>query len=140
MSAVVSISELTFRIHHMMLPVADLDRSIDFYTRLLGMKLKERHANESRGVAVALLGYSDDHRGPFLELTQNIGSNTSEAVTPLNAHIAVDVSDLHKLAGLLEAESVRFIRALKTRSDGKGLSAWITDPDGNPIELAERYT
>jgi|GEM_PF-6153347 len=56
MSEKVLIENLSFRVHPMMLPVADLDRSISFYTRLLGMKLKERHASEARKVEVGLIG------------------------------------------------------------------------------------
>ena len=134
------VENLTFRIHHTMLPVADLDRSVGFYMQLLGMKLKERHVNEVRKVAVALVGYGDKPTSPFLELIENLGDSAPTAVTPLNAHIAIDVSDLRKLSGILEREGITFVRPLKARSDGKGLSAWVQDPDGHEIELAERYS
>ena len=122
-----------------MLPVADLDRSVSFYTRLLGMRLKERHASEARKVAVGLVGYGDKASEPFLELIQDISENAPAQVTPANNHIGIDASDLRKLCTILEKEGVAFIRPLKQRSDGMGLSAWIRDPDGHELELAERH-
>jgi lactoylglutathione lyase len=121
------------------LPVADLDRSIAFYTRLLGMKVKERHASEARRVEVSLIGYGDEASAPFLELIQDISEKAPAQVTPANIHVGIDTSDLAKLCTVLEAEGVQFIRPLKQRSDGMGLSAWIRDPDGHEIELAQRY-
>jgi len=130
---------LTFKFHHTMLPVANLDRAVDFYTHLLGMKLHSRHANPARKTDVALLGYGASAGAPFLELTQDLGEGAPATVTPLNTHIAIDVSDLKAFCGILEREGVQFIRPFKQRSDGKGFSAWIADPDGNALELAERY-
>ena len=60
-----SVNDLSFRVHHTMLPVADLSRSIAFYTRLLGMKVKERHASEARKVEVGLIGYGAEASAPF---------------------------------------------------------------------------
>ncbi len=131
---------LTFRVHHTMLPVADLDRSIAFYTRLLGMKLKERHASEARKVEVGLIGYGDEASAPFLELIRDTSERAPAQVTPANIHVGIDTSDLRKLTVILEKEGVTFIRPLKQRSDGMGLSAWIRDPDGHELELAERHS
>ncbi len=133
------VKDLTFRVHHTMLPVADLDRSVAFYTRLLGMKVKERHASEARKVEVGLVGYGDKAAEPFLELVEDRSENGPDKVTPANIHIGIDSSDLRKLCAILEKEGVTFIRLLKQRSDGMGLSAWIRDPDGHELELAERY-
>ena len=133
------VKDLTFRVHHTMLPVADLDRSVAFYTRLLGMKVKERHASEARKVEVGLVGYGDKAAEPFLELVEDRSENGPDKVTPANIHIDIDSSDLRKLCAILEKEGVTFIRLLKQRSDGMGLSAWIRDPDGHELELAERY-
>jgi lactoylglutathione lyase len=133
------VKDLSFRVHHTMLPVADLDRSVAFYTRLLGMKVKERHASEARKVEVGLIGYGDTASEPFLELIQDISENALDHVTPANIHIGIDASDLRKLCAILEKEGVTFIRPLKQRSDGMGLSAWIRDPDGHELELAERH-
>ena len=71
------VNDLSFRVHHTMLPVADLDRSIAFYTRLLGMKVKERHASEARKVEVGLIGYGDEASAPFLELIQDTSEQSA---------------------------------------------------------------
>lgn len=133
------VKDLSFRMHHTMLPVADLDRSVAFYTRLLGMKLNDRHASEARKVEVGLLDYGQQASAPFLELIQDISEKAPAQVIPANIHIGIDTSDLRKLCAIMEKESVTFIRPLKQRSDGMGLSAWIRDPDGHEIELAERH-
>jgi lactoylglutathione lyase len=133
------VSDLSFRVHHTMLPVADLDRSIGFYTRLLGMTVKERHRSDARKVEVGLVGYGERAAAPFLELIQDVSDRAPAEVTPANIHIAIDVSDLRALCAVLGRENVAFMRPFKQRSDGKGFSAWIRDPDGHEIELAERH-
>jgi lactoylglutathione lyase len=133
------LKDLSFRVHHTMLPVADLSRSIAFYTRLLGMKLKERHASEARKVEVGLVGYGDEASAPFLELIQDTSEKAPAQVTPANIHIGIDTSDLKKLCAILEKEGIMFLRPFKQRSDGMGFSAWVRDPDGHELELAERH-
>jgi catechol 2,3-dioxygenase-like lactoylglutathione lyase family enzyme len=71
-------------------------------------------------------------------LIEDISDNAPDHVTPANIHIGIDASDLRKLCSILEKEGVNFIRPLKQRSDGMGLSAWIRDPDGHELELAQR--
>ena len=78
------VKEFTFRVHHTMLPVADLSRSITFYTRLLGMKLKERHASEARKVEVGLVGYGDEASAPFLQLIQDTSERAPAQVSSAN--------------------------------------------------------
>lgn len=135
------LSDLDFRINHTMLPVSDLDRSVDFYTGLLGMKLARRNVSEARKVAVGLVGYGDGTSGPFLELTQKLGDDRPSCVSPTGVHIGIDVSDLRALCRTLEKEGVSFIRPLgpTSRPGSRELRAWIADPDGHELELAERY-
>ena len=121
-----------------MLPVGDLDRSIAFYTRLLGMKVKERHASEARKVEVGLIGYGDEASVPFLELIKDTSERAPAQVTP-DIHIGIDMSDLRKLCDILEKEGVTFIRPFKQRSDGMGFSAWVRDPDGHELKLTQRH-
>ncbi len=118
-------------IHHTMLPVTDMDRSVDFYTRLLGMTLGERHTSEARKNEVGMVGYG----AMWLELTRDTSENAPAAISPTHIHIGVDVDDLTKLCGILEQEGVHFVRSLRPTSDGKGLRAWIADPDGHQLEL-----
>jgi lactoylglutathione lyase len=138
MNAESSVAGLAFKIHHTMLPVANLDRSVDFYTRLLGMRLQERHLNPARGTDVGLVGYGDDARG-LLELTQDVTDGAPSEVTPANIHIGIHVSDLRRLIDVLEGERVPFTRPFRTRADGTGFGAWIRDPDGHDLELVERH-
>jgi lactoylglutathione lyase len=132
-----TVSNLSFSFHHTMLPVANLDRSVAFYRDLFGMTLVERHASEARKVEVALVGYGKT-RGPFLELTQNTGPTAPERVTPLNSHIAIDVTDLPALCGMLEEAGVKFTKPLKAANPPRKFSAWVADPDGHALELAQR--
>lgn len=59
-------------------------------------------------------------------------------MTPLNAHVAIDVSDLRRFCEVPQHEGLPLVRPLTERADGSGLRAWIDDPDGNLLELAER--
>lgn len=75
---------------------------------------------------------------PYLELIEDVSEQAPEWATPANIHFAIDVSDPRKVCAILDMENVAFMRPFKQRSDGKGFSAWIRDPGGHQIELAER--
>lgn len=130
------IKGLNFRIHHTMLPVADLDRSVGFYTQLLGMTAMGRRVDETRKVEVGHVGYGDRDTQPSLELTRDIGENAPAEVRPTGIHVAIHVSDLQRLCGALESERVEFLQPLKGIG-GRRLTAWVRDPDGHAIELVE---
>jgi lactoylglutathione lyase len=130
------VADIQFRIHHTMLPVADLDRSIGFYTRLLGMKPMGRRTDDTRKVEVGHVGYGDRDTQPSLELTQDISESAPTEVKPTGIHVAIHVSDLQRLCGLLERDQVKFLQPIKG-TPGRRLVAWVRDPDGHALELVE---
>jgi len=121
-----------------MLPVADLQRSMTFYTRLFGMSVMGRRSDADRKVEVGHVGYGDRATQPSLELIQDVSERAPAHVKPTGGHISIHVSGLQKLCTILEKEGVEFKQPL-TRRPGEGnLRAWVRDPDGHEIELAER--
>jgi lactoylglutathione lyase len=132
------VNDLTFRIHHTMLPVTDLGRSLDFYTRLLGMTVMGRRTDEVRKVEVGHVGYGERETQPSFELTKDLSDNAPGEVAPIDFHVALQVSDLRRLCGVLENQRVSFIKALKASGpDHRRMTAWIRDPDGHAIELIQ---
>jgi lactoylglutathione lyase len=137
MSEETSIAGLTFRIHHTMLPVANLERSIDFYTRLFGMRVMGRRSDADRKVEVGHVGYGDRATQPSIELIQDVSEQAPARVKPVGSHISIHVSDLRRLCAILEKEGVVFKQPLMQRPGGN-LRAWVRDLDGHELELAER--
>ena len=129
---------LSFRIHHAMLPVADLSRSIDFYTQLLGMVVMGRRSDGNRMVEVCHVGYGDRATQPSIELIQDVSERAPPSVNPTGGHISIHVSDLAKLCAILTDAGVDFKQPLMRRPGSANLRAWIRDPDGHDIELGER--
>jgi lactoylglutathione lyase len=127
------VADLAFRIHHTMLPVADLQRSITFYTQLFGMTLMGRRSDANRKVEVGHVGYGNRATQSSLELIQDISEKAPVQVKSTGGHISIHVTDLRKLCGVLESEGVE----LTQRPGGGSLRAWVRDPDGHEIELAE---
>ncbi len=126
---------LEFRFRHTMLPVADLERSVAFYTEALGMKVvRERRAGPGMH-NVAYVGYGEEGTHPVLELIENTGDHDK----PWAGHFAIAVTDLPALAKRLEVRGVRFKKPL-TKAEG-GTNVYICnilDPDGFEIELNQR--
>ena len=130
-------SEIRIRIRHTMLPVRDLNRTVDFYTRFLGMDVM-RIRQQDENTRVGYLGYGSEDEGPALEL---IEVAKTEKITPWAGHIAIMVPDLRGLYEQLKAAGVRFTQDPKPSQPGSpDLMAHIVDPDGYTIELNERHT
>jgi lactoylglutathione lyase len=130
------VNDLSFRIHHTMLPVANLGRSIEFYTRLFGMKVMGRRSDENRKVEVGHVGYGDRATQASIELIQDVSEHAPAEVKPTGGHISIHVSDLKKFCAILEKEGVEFKRPL-SQLPGRSPRAWVRDRDGHEIELAE---
>lgn len=125
---------ISFRLRHTMLPVGDLERSVDFYCRLLGMRVVRRRSGSSAGGGhpTAYVGYGEEASSTVLELV----SGTGRQDQPWAGHLAFAVSDMRGLCGQLEQEGIRFVRPLRVDQNGTGrLSAIILDPDGFEVEL-----
>jgi lactoylglutathione lyase len=119
-----------------MLPVTDLDRSVDFYTRLFGMTVMGRRSDPNRKVEVGHVGYGERATQPSIELIQDVSDNAPATVKPTGGHVSIHVSDLTRLCGVLEAAGVKFKQPLSRRANGN-LRAWVHDPDGHELELGE---
>jgi lactoylglutathione lyase len=123
----------------MMLPVKDIERSIDFYTRLLGMGIARWRDSEGKEIKAVFLSYGDEENHTALELVENKGSKAPAKINPWDGHISIQVPDLIKLSDCFKSEGVRFIRpAGPLRPGRKDLLAIILDPDGYQIALTER--
>jgi lactoylglutathione lyase len=132
--------EIRLHIRHTMLPVADMDRSVDFYTRLLGMDIMRIREEPEKKLRTYYLGYGSEDDGPALELIETGGPNANAKMEPWTGHVALYVSDLTKLAEKLKQAGVKFLKEPWHNRPGKpDLMAFIQDPDCYMIELTERY-
>jgi lactoylglutathione lyase len=127
-----------FRLLHMMIRVLDLEKSIDFYTRLLGMKLIRRKDYESGRFTLAFVGYGDEAEDTVIELTHNWDQKEPYALGSAFGHLAIAVPDIYGACRRLEAEGVKIPRPPGPMKHGGSVIAFIEDPDGYKIELIER--
>ncbi len=119
-----------------MLRVGDLDRSVDFYTRVLGMTLHRRKDYPDGKFTLAFLGYGPEDSHPAIELTYNWGVNTYELGTAYG-HIAIGVTDICKVCEGVKAKGGKVTREPGPMKHGTTVIAFITDPDGYKVELIE---
>ncbi len=94
-----------------MMPVSDLDRSIDFYTRLLGMDVQRIRPVPDKSERVGYLGYGSEDEFPGLELIESGGAGHVKKIPKWHGHVALYVSDLYTLGEKLQAAGVKFILA-----------------------------
>ena len=131
---------MTLRILHTMLRVGDLERSIAFYTRVLGMRLLRRTERPEHGYTLAFVGYGDEADSAVIELTHNHGVDRYEMGNAYG-HVAIGVPDAAALCD--RVRSAPECGGVVTREAGpvKGgttVIAFVQDPDGYKIELIER--
>ena len=127
-----------FRMLHTMLRVKDLDKSLDFYTRLLGMKLLRQKDYPSGEFTLAFVGYGDETSHTVIELTHNWGQEQPYDLGSGYGHIAIAVPDAYAVCDKLAAEGVKIPRPAGPMKHGGSVIAFIEDPDGYKIELIER--
>ena len=127
-----------YRLLHTMLRVLDLDKSIDFYTRLLGMKLLRRNDYEGGRFTLAFVGYGSEADTAVLELTHNWDQKEPYAIGSGYGHIAIGVPDIYGTCERLASEGVTITRPPGPMKHGTTVIAFIEDPDGYKVELIQR--
>ena len=125
------------RFLHTMLRVGDLQRSIDFYTKVMGMKLLRTSENPSQKYSLAFLGYGPNPEHAELELTYNHGVDSYEMGTAYG-HIAIGVPDAYAACEKIRANDGNVTREPGPVKGGTTVIAFITDPDGYKVELIQR--
>ena len=125
------------RILHTMLRVGDLPRAIDFYTRILGMKVIRTTDRPEQKYRLAFVGYGDESSGAVLELTYNYGVASYEMGTAFG-HIAIEVDDAAASCAAVLVAGGTVTREAGPVKGGTTVIAFVQDPDGYKIELIER--
>ena len=125
------------RLLHTMLRVGDLQRSIDFYTRVLGMQLLRTSDNPEYKYTLAFVGYGSNPDHAELELTYNWGTSDYEMGTAYG-HIALGVPDAYAACEKIRAVGGKVTREPGPVKGGTTVIAFVTDPDGYKIELIQR--
>lgn len=126
------------RMLHTMIRVRDLDKSIDFYTRLLGMNLLRRKDYPSGKFTLAFVGYGDERSNTVIELTHNWEQAEPYSLGSGFGHLALGVPDVYAACETLGAEGVKIPRPAGPMAHGGSVIAFIEDPDGYKIELIEK--
>jgi len=127
-----------YQLLHTMIRVLDLEKSIDFYTRLLGMKLLRRKDYPTGEFTLAFVGYGDEADHTAIELTHNWGQKEPYALGTAFGHLAVSVPDIYAACETLAKEGVKIPRPPGPMKHGGSVIAFVEDPDGYKIELIER--
>ena len=125
------------RLLHTMLRVGDLQRSIDFYTKVLGMKLLRTTDRPEQKYSLAFVGYDSEDRSAVLELTYNYGVTSYELGTGYG-HVAIGVEDIHAACDRIRQAGGRITREPGPMKHGGSVIAFIEDPDGYKIELIQK--
>ena len=125
------------RLLHTMLRVGDLPRAVDFYTRVLGMKLLRTTERPEQKYSLAFVGYGSNPDQAEIELTYNHGVDHYELGTAYG-HIALGVEDAYATCEKIRAAGGTITREPGPVKGGHTVIAFVTDPDGYKIELIQR--
>ncbi len=124
------------RLLHTMLRVGNLERSIKFYTEVLGMELLRQKDYPEGRFTLAFLGYGDEKHNTALELTYNWDTDSYDLGKGFG-HLAIEVDDVYLAADKIRARGGKIIREPGPMNAGTTLLAFVADPDGYEIELLQ---
>ena len=124
------------RLLHTMLRVGDMQRSVDFYTKVLGMRLLRTSENTEYKYSLAFVGYSDESQGAVIELTYNWDVNQYDMGNAYG-HIALGVDDVAQTCEAIRKAGGNVTREAGPVKGGSTIIAFVEDPDGYKIELIE---
>uniref|UniRef100_UPI0040484ACF lactoylglutathione lyase n=1 Tax=Cyanobium sp. TaxID=2164130 RepID=UPI0040484ACF len=124
------------RLLHTMLRVGDLERSLTFYTEVLGMRLLRRKDYPDGRFTLAFVGYGDESDTAVLELTHNWDTSSYEIGTGYG-HIALGVDDIQATCEAMAAKGGRVVRPPGAMKHGTTVIAFVEDPDGYKVELIQ---
>lgn len=127
------------RMLHTMLRVGNLDRSIDFYTNVLGMKVLRKHDYADGKFSLAFIGYGDEKDHTVIELTYNWGVESYDMGNAYG-HIALEVDDAYQACEQVRAAGGKVIREAGPMMHGTTVIAFIQDPDGYKVEFIQKGT
>ncbi len=125
------------RVLHTMLRVGDLDRSIAFYTDVLGMRLLRRQDYPEGKFTLAFVGYEDEAEGAVIELTHNWGVSQYDLGNGFG-HIALAVPDAARACDEIRSRGGKVVREAGPMKHGSTVIAFVEDPDGYKVELIQR--
>ena len=125
------------RILHTMLRVGDLDKSLAFYTEVLGMKLLRRTDFPGGKFTLAFVGYQDEKDAAVLELTHNWGVDHYEIGSGYG-HVALEVDDAYAACAEIKKRGGIVTREAGPMQHGTSVIAFVQDPDGYKIELVQK--
>jgi lactoylglutathione lyase len=127
------------RILHTMIRVGDLERSIGFYTKVLGMKLLRRADYPGGRFTNAFVGYDDESRTAVLELTHNWDVGSYDMGSGFG-HVAIEVDDAYQTCAAVRQQGGKVTREAGPMKHGTTVIAFVEDPDGYKIEFVQRKT
>ncbi len=125
------------RLLHTMLRVGNLQRSIEFYTNVLGMKLLRQSDNTEYKYSLAFVGYGEESEQAVIELTYNWGVESYELGTAFG-HLALEAEDIYATCEALRAAGAKITREPGPVKGGTTMIAFVEDPDGYKIELISK--
>lgn len=124
------------RILHTMIRVGDLQRSIDFYTEVLGMRLLRQNDYPDGRFTLAFVGYQEESEGAVIELTHNWDTGSYDLGDGFG-HIAIEVEDAYAACDKIKSKGGKVVREAGPMKHGTTVIAFVEDPDGYKIELIQ---